>query len=106
MDILIKNDVTKQYENLGTHRYVEVNANGLDVLVTLASGRRAYCGVLVQNASHHAWRGMGREFATLDAARAHYRDKRVTAALTAVAAILAEGAANTGCAAPATTEGR
>lgn len=93
MEIVISGDKTVEHKNLGTYRYITVVANGLEVIVLLASGGlRTYCSVSVMNASRKAWWGrggsLGREFSTLDAARAAYRDKRVLAALEAVAAVV------------------
>jgi hypothetical protein len=97
MDILIKSDATTVSESGLTIRSFEIDANGVEVIVMLVSGSKVMpdrVTVLVCNASHKAFRKMGRDFANLDAALAAYRGKHAQAALQVVAAIVNAPAAS------------
>lgn len=86
MNIQITEDRTTKHPG-GVYRAVEVDTGGPRVLVILSPFE---CRVIVQNASHHAYRGSGRGFATLGDAREHYRSDKVQAALATVATLVAE----------------
>lgn len=90
MDVQITRDETSNYPVQGnTMRSVSVNAGGLGIIVVLCSGKMNYCAVVVQNASHRAWRGMGKQYDSLAEAQGRYKCKRVRAGLTAVGALVA-----------------
>lgn len=89
MDVEITRDETNTYPVQGnTMRSISVNAGGLGIIVILCSGKQNYCAVVVQNASHRAWRGMGKQYASLAEAQGQYKCKRVRAGLTAVGALV------------------
>ena len=91
VDVQIKRDETNEYPVQGnTMRSVTVDAGGLGIIVILCSGKQTYCAVVVQNASHRAWRGMGKQYPSLAEAQSHYKDKRVSAGLIAVGALVAQ----------------
>jgi hypothetical protein len=73
MDVLI----TKQVEQNGS-RLFELTCGKQSISVSVGPmGVRA----LVLNASHRAWRGIGKSFETFAAAREHYRSPAVRAML-------------------------
>lgn len=91
MDVQVTRDETTTYPKQGnTMRSISVNVNGLGIIVLLCSGSQNYCAVVVQNASHRAWRGLGKEYPSLAEAQGKYKCKRVLAGLTAVGALVAE----------------
>ena len=87
MDVLITEDRTQTFSNLGLYRFVTVQSGSHTVSIMDASNAgHPYVQVIVEsNASHKAWRGMGRKFNTLAAAIAHYKTPAIKAALQAVA---------------------
>lgn len=67
-------------------------AGGTEVAVSMG-GRFGGCSVVVFNAAHKVWRGMGKSYGSIDLAIKHYKDPKVVAALAAVKALVAVPAA-------------
>lgn len=76
MDIEIINSEHKTYSNLGRYFYCEMRSGKHHATVTVAPRHLEVC---VHNASNRAWRGSGRRFETLEAARTHYRTPELRA---------------------------
>lgn len=77
---IIRDEVTE------TGRVVELATEKLSIVVITGSYE---VRVIVQNASHRCWRGLGKGFPTLAAARLNYKSEAVRAMLD----YLVEGAA-------------
>lgn len=75
--VTIVSEATSQY---GT-RIFDLRSGSLSLTVSIA---KHGVTVRVQNAAHRAWRGAGKTFRTLDAAKRNYRDAKVLAALAVV----------------------
>ena len=66
MKISVSHDETKNYPNLGTYRIVEITAGKTTVTISDAMKSSVpHIQVIVNNASHRAWRSMGRTFPNL-----------------------------------------
>ena len=87
MAVVIREEQTAHYGNLrSTYRTLALSVDGCDLTVMTRtpdaeSDARSYVTVVVENAAHRAWRSMGREFPSLDAAIAKYRDRKVVSGL-------------------------
>lgn len=57
--------------------YVELQCGKHAALVVVCQGASNYVQVIVENAMHRAFRGMGRRFATIEAAMAAYKTAAV-----------------------------
>ncbi len=55
------------------------------IYLMIVTGARPYVNVVVNNASHQAYRGMGKEFATLQAAEANYKCPQIKAMIRSMA---------------------
>jgi hypothetical protein len=65
---------TKKQTALGNeYLYVEMQCGKHSALVVVCRGASNYVQVVVQNAMNRAWRGMGKRFATVEAALAAYK---------------------------------
>jgi hypothetical protein len=76
MDAMIT-DTSRQTALGNEYLYVELVCGKHAALVVVCKGASNYVQVIVQNAMNRAWRGMGRRFATVDAALAAYKTAAV-----------------------------
>jgi DNA-binding protein H-NS len=76
MDILIESETS---DNQG--RSFSVVAAGQRVYVRVPAHKSAQVNVIVQNASHRAWRGCGKFFDSLESALDAYKSEKVKAAI-------------------------
>jgi len=70
-------DTSRQTALGNEYLYVELVCGKHSALVVVCKGASNYVQVIVQNAMNRAWRGMGRRFATVDAALAAYKTAAV-----------------------------
>lgn len=70
-------DTSRQTALGNEYLYVELVCGKHSALVVVCKGASNYVQVIVQNAMNRAWRGMGRRFATADAALAAYKTAAV-----------------------------
>ena len=69
---------TRRQTALGNdYVYVELQCGKHSALVVVCRGASNYVQVIVQNAMNLAWRGMGRRFASVEAAMAAYKTAAV-----------------------------
>jgi uncharacterized metal-binding protein len=66
-------DTSRQTALGNNYLYVEMQCGKHAALVVVCRGATNYVQVVVQNAMNRAWRGMGKRFATVDAAVAAYK---------------------------------
>lgn len=64
-----------------TYRTIDLATEKQSLTLMVVSGRSSYVQVFVNNASHQAWRGMGKRFDSLDLAIANYKSSAVKAML-------------------------
>lgn len=76
MDVMIISDETKTYPNAGTYRIVHATCGKKTATVMVSEN---WIQVVCENASHKAWRGMGRSFPSLAAAREGYKSSEMRA---------------------------
>jgi len=57
--------------------YVEMQCGNHAALVVVCKGATNYVQVIVQNAMHRAWRGMGKRFASLESAMKSYKTEAI-----------------------------
>jgi hypothetical protein len=89
MQTLVTQDTVNTYPNLGSVvRYLGLVCEGQSVTLVSRTGKHTGVQVIVENASHRCWRGMGRHFATIDDAISHYKSAKVRAALQCAKEIL------------------
>jgi hypothetical protein len=67
------------YPKLGRYFFAELACGNHAIIVTV--GPKATIGVSVQNASHRAWRGSGKNFQSLDEALVYYKTAAIGAML-------------------------
>ncbi|NDD55825.1 hypothetical protein EBZ39_18495 [bacterium] len=72
MDTMIT-DTSRQTALGNEYLYVEMQCGKHAALVVVCRGATNYVQVVVQNAMNRAWRGMGKRFATVEAAMAAYK---------------------------------
>jgi hypothetical protein len=77
-DVQIINTSAKVYQNLGRYFFAELACGAHSIIVTVSPDA---IGVSVQNASHRAWRGTGKNFPNLDAALGYYKTAEIGAML-------------------------
>ena len=80
MTIQITSDETTKNNGI-SHRYVEMSSGSKSALFVVTTGEVNYVRVIVQNASHRAWKGMGKQFPTIAAAIENYKSADVKAML-------------------------
>ena len=83
MNVIIAEQMTKTYPNIGRYTHVIGECGKHRATVTVAPN---YINVSVQNAAHRAWRGMGKTFATVEQALANYRTAEIRAIIEAARA--------------------
>jgi hypothetical protein len=66
-------DTSRQNALGNEYVYVEMQCGKHAALVVVCRGASNYVQVVVQNAMNRAWRGMGKRFATVEAAVAAYK---------------------------------
>lgn len=76
MDINIL-DTSRQTALGNEYLYVEMQCGKHAALVVVCRGATNYVQVVVQNAMNRAWRGMGKRFASLDAALKAYKTEAI-----------------------------
>lgn len=69
--------------NGSTYKSFELNCENKSVLVLVVSGKSNYVNVTVNNAMHRAFRGIGKDFATFEAAIENYKDSKIKAMIEA-----------------------
>ena len=79
MNIQITRESTEKI-NGATYKSVDVIVEGKEVFV-LTCADYNYCTVVVKNAMHRAYRGTGRQFASIQAAHDSYKDSKIKAAI-------------------------
>jgi hypothetical protein len=72
--------MTEQTLSSGRYVYVEMTAG--KHTATISVEPKGALRVIVQNASHRAWRGMGKYFGRIDQALASYKTEAVKAMIT------------------------
>lgn len=86
MDILVKGVIDKTYPNTGRCVIADIECGKHAVQVVICA---QYVRVLVNNASHKAWRGMGKTFPSVDAAVANYKTGAVRSMIQTAASLAA-----------------
>lgn len=86
MDVMIKETSDKTYPITGRYFLAGMQCGNHSAQVVIAP---TYVQVIVQNASNRAWRGMGKRFATVDAAVANYKTAEVRAMIQTAASLAA-----------------
>jgi hypothetical protein len=76
MDTMIT-DTSRQTALGNEYLYVEMQCGKHAALVVVCRGATNYVQVVVQNAMNRAWRGMGKRFATVEAAIAAYKTEAI-----------------------------
>lgn len=76
MDILVKQAKAETYTNLGRYFYCDMTSGKHTVLVCV---KPRGLQVIVQNDSHRVWRGMGKDFPSVEAAVANYKTPAIRA---------------------------
>lgn len=66
-------DTSRQTALGNEYLYVEMTCGKHSALVVVCRGATNYVQVVVQNAMNRAWKGMGKRFATADAALKAYK---------------------------------
>lgn len=80
MTVQVISDTTESYANLGsTYRYVQMECGKHRAMVAVVTGKHPHLTVMVDNASHRAWRRLGRDFASAEAAKANYKTAEIRA---------------------------
>lgn len=70
-------DTSRQTALGNEYLYVEMQCGKHSALVVVCRGATNYVQVVVQNAVNRAWRGMGKRFATAEAAVAAYKTEAI-----------------------------
>ena len=78
MNILINKESTFT-ANETTYFEFDATIENRNVAVMIVSGKSNYVNVRVKNASHKVWKGMGKDFATIDEAVSNYKDGKIKA---------------------------
>lgn len=81
MDAMIT-DTSRQTALGNEYLYVELVCGKHAALVVVCRGASNYVQVIVQNAMNRAWRGMGKRFATVEAAVAAYKTDAIRSMIT------------------------
>jgi len=82
MNIIITSSGTT-IANGSTYKSIELNCENKSVLVLVVSGKINYVNVTVNNAMHRAFRGIGKDFTTFEAAIENYKDSKIKAMIQA-----------------------
>ena len=80
--------ITNQIRNIttvATYTTYRLSTEKKTCIVTIVTGSRSYVNVTIDNASHRAYRGMGKEFTSLTAAEANYKCPQIKAMIRAIA---------------------
>jgi hypothetical protein len=72
-------DTSRQTAMGNEYLYVELTCGKHSALVVICRGATNYVQVIVQNAMHRAYRGMGKRFATVETALKAYKTDAVRA---------------------------
>lgn len=70
-------DTSRQTALGNEYLYVEMQCGKHSALVVVCRGATNYVQVVVQNAMNRAWKGMGKRFATVDAALKAYKTEAI-----------------------------
>lgn len=76
MDILITNN-SQETINGVTYKTVSAICGKKEASITIRSGRMTGINVTVRNAMQKAWRGMGKEFDTIEQAIENYKSTEI-----------------------------
>lgn len=76
MEILVKSAKAETYSNLGRYFYADMQSGKHCVFVCV---KPRGIQVIVQNDAHRVWRGMGKEFPSVEAACANYKTGAIKA---------------------------
>ena len=72
--IQVISDSTQSYETLGnTYRLIELATEKHSLVIQFVSGNQNYVTVIVNNASHRAWKKFGKDFPTVEDAINNYK---------------------------------
>jgi hypothetical protein len=66
---------------VGIYNSVRLQCDGLECTILKVTGRMNYVNVIIHNASHKAYRGNGKDFASIEEAKAHYKSPKIKAML-------------------------
>lgn len=83
MNVLLS-ETTKQNINGSLYRSITGICENREVSVIIVTGNSSYVNVTVKNASHKVWKGMGKDFPTIEAAIANYKDSKIKAIIKSV----------------------
>lgn len=81
--IIIKTSPASVFAH-GMYKYFTILAGNKEVAVTKFDGKTSYVNVIVKNAAHRAFKGTGKDFKTVEAAIASYKDQTIKSMLTAI----------------------
>jgi len=82
MKVLITSASTNNV-NGSTYKSFELVCENKSAIVLVVSGKSNYVNVTVNNASHRAFRGLGKDFETFEAALENYKDSKIKAMIQA-----------------------
>jgi|JI10StandDraft_1071094.scaffolds.fasta_scaffold320451_2 hypothetical protein len=82
MNVLIASASTTN-ANGSTYKSFELTCENKSAIVMVVSGKINYVNVVVTNAMHRAFRGLGKDFATFEAAIENYKDSKIKAMIEA-----------------------
>ena len=82
MNVLISSASTTN-QNGSTYKSFEIVCENKSAIIMVVSGKINYVNVTVNNASHRAFRGLGKDFPTFEAAIENYKDSKIKAMIEA-----------------------
>lgn len=89
--MVIQIDYTNTHcEGETLYKTVSMTCQKQSVMVLLVSGEFNYISVIVQNASHRAWRGLGKRFDDIATAIANYKTPAIKAMISKAAELCSE----------------
>lgn len=88
MNILINNQSVSE-SNGTTYFSFDAAIENKSVAIMIVSGKSNYVNIRVKNASHKAWKGTGKDFATINEAVNNYKDGKIKAIILAASDIFA-----------------
>lgn len=72
-------DSSTYTSNSTTYNAYNLKSDDVTAMVMIVSGKSNYVNVTVKNASHKAYRGMGKDFKDINQAVANYKSPRIKA---------------------------
>lgn len=80
MSVQVIRDTAENVSGI-TYRTVHLSTERQSLVAIVATGKTSYIRVIVQNAAHKAYRGFGKQFTTIQAALANYKNADIRAML-------------------------